>query len=106
MDTSVSKSDRGNFSSKVPPPPPGAFLAVSSKQILGNKALAVTANSPSLAPSELTKAVELAQEFNINHKIIETNEVEREDYKANDANRCYFCKDELYTHLSVFASKA
>ncbi len=83
-----------------------AFLAVSAKQILGNKALAVTAKSPSLAPSELTKAVELAQEFNINHKIIETNEVEREDYKANDANRCYFCKDELYTHLSVFASKA
>jgi uncharacterized protein len=82
-----------------------AFLAVSAKQILGNKALAVTAKSPSLAPSELTKAVELAQEFNINHKIIETNEVEREDYKANDANRCYFCKDELYTHLSVFASK-
>lgn len=82
-----------------------AFLAISAKQTLGNKALAVTAKSPSLAPSELTKAVELAQEFGLNHKIIETNEVEREDYKANDANRCYFCKDELYTHLSLFASK-
>ncbi len=82
-----------------------AFLAVSAKQVLGNRSLAVTAKSPSLAPSELTKAVELAAEFGINHKIIETNELERADYKANDANRCYFCKDELYTHLSLFASK-
>ncbi len=80
-----------------------AFLAAAANDSLGKRALAVTANSPSLAPSELREAEELAQRLGLNHRVIHTREVEREDYQANNPNRCFFCKDELYTHLSRFA---
>ena len=82
-----------------------AFLAVTADEVLGPKALAVTASSPSLAPSELRDAISLAQGLGLSHRIIETKEVERTDYKANTPNRCYFCKDELYTHLTRFADQ-
>ena len=81
-----------------------AFLAAAAHQALGEMALAVTAESPSLAPSELTEAVSLATRLQINHRVIQTQEVEREDYLANNPNRCFFCKDELYTHLSKIAT--
>ena len=81
-----------------------AFLAATANDVLGDKALAVTAKSPSLAPSELREATELAQRLGLRHRIIETHEVEREDYAANNPNRCFFCKDELYTYLSDFAA--
>ena len=81
-----------------------AFLAAAANEVLGSSALAVTADSPSLAPSELRDAVDLAQQIGLNHRVIKTHEVEREDYQANTSNRCFFCKDELYTHLSGFAS--
>ena len=81
-----------------------AFLAAAAKDVLGGRALAVTADSPSLAPSELREAVALAQQIGLNHRVIKTQEVEREDYQANTSNRCFFCKDELYTHLAGFAS--
>jgi len=81
-----------------------AFLAVTAHQVLGQQAMAVTAKSPSLAPSELEGAVDLAQRFGLNHRVIETKEVERPDYLANNPNRCFFCKDELYTHLAALAS--
>ncbi len=81
-----------------------AFLAAVASDVLGSGALAVTADSPSLAPSELRDAVALAEELGLNHRVIKTREVEREDYQANTPNRCFFCKDELYTHLAGFAS--
>ena len=80
-----------------------AFLAAVADRVLGSRALSVTARSPSLAPSELREATELAGQLGLIHRVIETLEVEREDYTANDPNRCYFCKDELYTHLVGFA---
>lgn len=80
-----------------------AFLAATAHDVLGEKALAVTAKSPSLAPSELREAVELAERLGLRHRIVETHEVEREDYAANNPNRCFFCKDELYTYLSTYA---
>ena len=80
-----------------------AFLAATAHDVLGDKALAVTAKSPSLAPSELREAVELAERLELRHRIVETHEVEREDYAANNPNRCFFCKDELYTYLSAYA---
>ena len=61
-----------------------AFLAATAKDVLGDRALAVTAKSPSLAPSELREASELAERLGLNHRIIETHEVERDDYAAND----------------------
>ena len=81
-----------------------AFLAAAANDVLGGRALAVTADSASLAPSELREAVALAQQIGLNHRVIKTQEVEREDYQANNSNRCFFCKDELYTHLAGFAS--
>jgi uncharacterized protein len=82
-----------------------AFLAAAANDVLGHKALAVTAKSPSLAPSELREAVELAERLGLNHRVIETHEVERDDYAANNPNRCFFCKDELYTYLSSYAEE-
>lgn len=80
-----------------------AFLAATARLVLDRNSLAVTAESPSLAPSELREAVALAQRLGLNHQVIKTKEVERTDYQANDANRCYFCKDELYTRLTPLA---
>ena len=80
-----------------------AFLAAAANEVLGSKSLAVTAKSPSLAPSELREAVELAERLGLNHRVIETHEVERDDYAENNPNRCFFCKDELYTYLSGYA---
>ena len=82
-----------------------AFLAATANEVLGrSKALAVTARSPSLAPSELQDAVSLADSLGLGHRVIETGEVRRQDYRANDPNRCFFCKDELYTHLARLAA--
>ena len=77
-----------------------AFLAATAHDVLGDRALAVTAESPSMAPSELREAVSLAKQLGLNHRIIQTGELEREDYLANTPNRCFFCKDELYSHIS------
>ena len=82
-----------------------AFLAAKAHDVLGNRALAVTARSPSLAPSELRDAVTLAEDLGLNHRVIETAEVQRADYRENNSSRCYFCKDELYTHLGRLASE-
>ena len=81
-----------------------SFLSVVANQVLGRNALAVTASSPSLAPSELREAVSLASSLGLNHRVIDTKEVERPDYQANNSSRCFFCKDELYTHLARLAS--
>ena len=77
------------------------FLVAVANEVLGDAALAVTAKSPSLARSELEGAVQVAGVLGLNHRVIETAEVEREDYRVNDPNRCFFCKEELYTHLST-----
>ena len=82
-----------------------AFLAAVANEVLGRKSLAITGNSPTLAPSELRDAVSLARRLGLNHRVIETGEVERADYRANDPNRCFFCKDELYTHLTRMAEE-
>ena len=81
------------------------FLAAVAHNTLGPKALAVTAHSPSLAPSELRDAVAVAERLGLNHRVVQTAEVEREDYQANDLKRCYFCKDELYTVLGKLADE-
>jgi len=82
------------------------FLAAVANDVLGNSSLAVTAQSPSLAPSELRDAVETAEQLGLNHRVVQTNEVDREDYQAINPNRCYFCKEELYEHLSTLPEAA
>ena len=82
-----------------------SFLSAVAHNVLGDKALAVTAKSPSLAPSELKDATDVAQFLGLNHLVIHTKEMERDDYLANDQNRCFFCKDELYVNLKQLAGQ-
>ena len=80
-----------------------AFLAAIGHEVLGQRSVAVIAASPSLAPTELEDATKLANDLNLNFKIVKTKEVERSDYQANNPDRCFFCKDELYSHLMKYA---
>ncbi len=82
-----------------------SYLAFKANQILGDRALAVTAESPSVPSFQRKMALEVATRFGIHHKFILTGEVDREEYRANPANRCYFCKDELYVKLAELARR-
>jgi uncharacterized protein len=79
------------------------LVAVVAQQELGDRALAATAVSPSLAPSELDDALSLAEELGLRHRLVQTNEVEDERYASNPIDRCYFCKSHLYTELEGLA---
>lgn len=79
------------------------LVAIAAHQALGDRALAVTAVSPALADRELKEARSLAARFGLAHRVINTNEMDREGYVANSPQRCYFCKTELYTHLCALA---
>jgi len=81
------------------------LVAVAAHRVLGPKALAVTAVSPALAKRELEETVSLAARFGLPHRIIHTNEMEREGYVANSPQRCYFCKTELYSQLTELADQ-
>jgi len=81
------------------------LVAVVAHENLGDKAIIVTANSASLAPSEFSELLKIAGELKFNHRVIYTKEVESSEYKANTSQRCYFCKEELYTELKTLASK-
>lgn len=79
------------------------LVAVVAQQELGQGALAATAVSASLAPSELDDAVLLARALGLNHRLVQTGEVEDERYASNPVDRCYFCKTHLYTELEQVA---
>jgi pyridinium-3,5-biscarboxylic acid mononucleotide sulfurtransferase len=76
-----------------------AYLAYAAHQVLGEKMLAVIADSPSLPRAELTAALAFAVEHNIPIHILPTEELENPDYQRNDAQRCFHCKDELFTQM-------
>ena len=76
-----------------------AFLAFAAHEALGDEMLAVLADSPSLARAQLQDAVAFAQEQRIPLQVLETGEVTRADYARNDAARCFYCKDELFTAM-------
>ena len=80
-----------------------AYLAIAAHHALGDRALAVTADSPSYPDTHRRLALSIARDFNFEHEIIQTAELERPEYRANPANRCYYCKDELYSQLAVMA---
>ena len=80
-----------------------AYLALVATRVLGPRALCVTADSPSYPDRHRRLAARIAESFALNHEIIRTGELSRPDYRANPANRCYFCKHELYTHLTAIA---
>lgn len=76
-----------------------AFLADVAHEVLGPRAEAVTAVSPSLAPDERRAAERLAADRGWRHREILTNELERPDYVRNESDRCYHCKTELFEVL-------
>jgi pyridinium-3,5-biscarboxylic acid mononucleotide sulfurtransferase len=80
-----------------------AFLAYVAHDVLGDKALAAIADSPSLPRRELEEALALARQFRFPLRVLRTREFENANYLANPDNRCYFCKHELFTELAPLA---
>lgn len=81
------------------------LVAKIAYDVLGDRAIAVTAVSPSLLPEELEDAQIQAAEIGITHKIIDTHEMDNPNYTANPVNRCYFCKSELHDTLKPLATQ-
>ncbi len=79
------------------------FLARVAHDTLGDRALAVIADSPSLPRRELEEALAIAGEFSIPVRVVKTAEFDNADYLSNPVNRCYFCKHELFTQLAPLA---
>ncbi len=82
-----------------------AFLADAAHRILGDQMLAVIADSPSLARSQLHDAVAFAQERQIPLHILATAELQNPEYARNDSSRCFHCKDELFSKMEEFRSE-
>ena len=78
-----------------------AFLAYTAHQVLGDRMLAVIADSPSLPRQELAAALAFASEHGIPTHILQTRELEDPNYARNDQNRCFHCKDELFTQMEA-----
>ncbi len=82
-----------------------ALLASAAHDALSERAVAVTAVSPSLAGRELEAAVDLAARLGWNHRTVATHEIEREEYARNASDRCYWCKTELFEVLAPVAEE-
>lgn len=80
-----------------------AYLAYAATAVLGPHAICITADSPSYPDRHRQLAIQLASRYAFRHEIIRTGELERPEYRANQADRCYHCKHELYTHLTAIA---
>ena len=81
-----------------------ALVAVTAARVLGHRALAVTAESPSYPTRHRRLALDVAHQFGLRHEFISTAELSRPEYRSNPVNRCYYCKSELYTTLASMAS--
>lgn len=77
-----------------------AYLAWAAARVLGDEALAVTADSASIPESHKRDAVDFAEQFGIRHRMIATQEFDNPEYTRNDSNRCFHCKDELFTRMN------
>ncbi len=73
-----------------------AFVLAVAHEVLGSRAIGMTAVSPSLAPEEKTLAVRVAQQIGARHELVESHEIDDESYLANNPDRCFHCKSELY----------
>jgi uncharacterized protein len=82
-----------------------AYLAWAATAARGDSVLCVTADSPSYPDHHRQLARRVAHQFGLRHEIIQTSELERAEYRANPANRCYYCKHELYTALTTMAAE-
>lgn len=82
-----------------------AYLAKAAFDVLGDRAVAVTAISESYPARELEESKKLAELIGIDQEFVHTEELQIEDYASNPTNRCYFCKSELFTKLKPIADK-
>ena len=73
-----------------------AYVLAVASEVLGARAIGMTAVSPSLAPFEKEAAVSVAKQIGARHELVETHEIENESYLANNTDRCFHCKSELY----------
>ena len=80
-----------------------AYLAWAAQRALGSRALSMTALSPSFSAYDRTMVEQFVQKLALRHEFIETHEMENPAYRANQPDRCYFCKDELFSVLDKLA---
>ncbi|MBS1823235.1 MAG: ATP-dependent sacrificial sulfur transferase LarE [Acidobacteria bacterium] len=78
-----------------------AFLAFAAHQTLGDRMLAVIADSPSLPRAELAHALAFTATHGIPTHLLQTEELDNPDYRRNDSRRCFHCKDELFSQMEV-----
>jgi uncharacterized protein len=81
-----------------------ALLAVLAHRVLGERALAVTADSESLSSEQRALALDVARQFGFPHRLVETREIDNPLYARNDRDRCYHCKSELFARLVPLAA--
>lgn len=81
-----------------------AYLACVAARALGPAALAVTADSPSYPDRHRQMALDTAARFSLAHEFVRTGELDRPEYRANDVDRCYHCKHELFSTLTALAA--
>ena len=82
-----------------------AYLAWAAQRALGERALSVTALSPSFSSHDRSAVDEFVRGFRIHHEFVETHEMENPAYRANAADRCFYCKDELFSVLDAMAQQ-
>lgn len=82
-----------------------ALVLKAAHEVLGEKAVAVTADSPSLPRRELEETKKIAMQIGARHLIVETGEAKEKNYLKNPNNRCYYCKTELYSKLKGISKK-
>src|ERR1700687_2612075 len=82
-----------------------AYLAWAAQRVLGERALSVTALSPSFSAHDRAAVDEFVRDFRIHHEFVETQEMENPAYRANAADRCFYCKDELFSVLDAMAQQ-
>jgi uncharacterized protein len=82
-----------------------AYLAWAAHQVLGHRAIAVTADSASIPASHKRDAEDFVRQFGIRHEYVETHEFDNPEYVRNDGARCFHCKDELFTRLAEVSAR-
>jgi uncharacterized protein len=82
-----------------------AYLAWAAQHALGERALSVTALSPSFSEYDRAAVDEFVRSFGIHHEFVDTHEMENPAYRANAADRCFYCKDELFSVLDAMAQQ-
>jgi pyridinium-3,5-biscarboxylic acid mononucleotide sulfurtransferase len=79
------------------------YLAHMANKVLGKQALCVTAISASVPSLQLRDTIEIVKQFGLNHRIINSGEMENPEYLQNSPDRCYFCKSDLFSRLQILA---